>query len=86
MEEAYVLKILYQSPNYRPERVERKYLHIDLRAGCPVVCETGGPHNYILRSYELPTEDFPRYSQAIADAEKCKWLFPYDVDLQEDPV
>ena len=80
------MKILYQSPNYKPEMITNRYLHIDLRSGIPVVDETVKTKktNYTYRKYELPEEDYPRFSQAIDEAEKIKYCFPYDVELKEN--
>ena len=79
------MKVLYQSLNYRPERIERRYLHIDLHTDRPIVDECGGPHNFIMRSYELLEKDYSRYSQAIAEAQQRKYLFPFSVNLRVNP-
>lgn len=78
------MKVLYQSQNYRPERVDRRYLHIDRSTGRAVIVETGGPRNYTMRAYELPEADYARYSQAITEAQQRRGLFPYEVELRED--
>ena len=74
-------KVLYQSPNYRPERIVDRYLHIDLGTGKPVISEVG-ENRLTYRSYELPESEFTRYSMAISDAEKIKTHFPYSVKLE----
>lgn len=79
------MKVLYQSSRYKPERVKIRYLHINLASGKPVVDECDAVSGLTLRCYELPPENTPRYSRAIAAAEKIKLEFPYSVELQEDP-
>lgn len=80
------MKIHYLSPNYRPEIITNRYLHIDLGTGKPVVAETVKTRktNYTYRSYELPAEDYPRFSQAVTAAERRKHFFPNEVELRED--
>lgn len=80
------MKILYQSRNYRPDIITNRYLHIDLNTLKPVVNETvkTKKSNYIYREYELPEKDYARYSQVIAEAERIKLLFPYEVELKEN--
>lgn len=41
--------------------------------------------NYTYRQYELPKEDYPRFSKAIEEAERRKMLFPFEVELKENP-
>jgi hypothetical protein len=79
------VKILYQSPNYDPAIITHRYLHIDLRSGRPVVSETvkTAKTNYTYRSYELPEAEWPHYAKAIAEAEKLKGCFPYQVYFVE---
>lgn len=80
------MNLIYQSPNYKPDMITNRYLHIDLITLKPVVDETvkTKKSNYTYRKYELPEEDYARYSQAIAEAERIKLLFPYDVELKEN--
>lgn len=80
------MKILYQSPNYKPENVTEKYLYISLESGKPVIDETQKTTktNYTIRKYELPESEYIRYSKCIAEAEDIKMKFPYHVILRED--
>ncbi len=80
------VKILYQSPNYDPDKITNRYLRIDIGSGKPVVSETikRPKTNYTQRSYELPEEEWPRYSKAIADANKIKRCWPNEVAFVED--
>ncbi len=80
------MKILYQSPNYDPDKITNRYLRIDIGNGKPIVSETiKQPHtNYTYRSYELPEEDWPRYSKAITKAKEIMHHFPNHVHFVED--
>lgn len=80
------MKVLYQSQNYRPDTITNRYLYISLNTGKPIVNETvkTKKSNYTYRQYELPEEDYPRYSQAIKEAERRKMLFPFEVELREN--
>ena len=80
------MNVIYQSTNYRPEIITNRYLHIDLNTLKPIVSETVKTKktNYTYREYELPERDYPRYSQAIEEAERIKLLFPYEVELKEN--
>lgn len=80
------MKVLYQSPNYRSEIITNRYLYISLNTGKPVVNETVKTRksNYIYREYELPEEDYPRFSRAMEEAKRRKMLFPFEVELKEN--
>lgn len=80
------MKILYQSPNYKPELITNRYLYISLNSDRPVVDETVKTRhtNDTYRQYELPESDYARYSQAISEARKRKMLFPFEVELKEN--
>lgn len=80
------MNLIYQSPNYRPDIITNRYLYIDLDTLKPVVNETvkTTKSNYTYREYELAKKDYARYSQAIAEAERIKLLFPYEVELKEN--
>ncbi|MBE6906141.1 MAG: hypothetical protein E7476_07730 [Ruminococcaceae bacterium] len=79
------MKILYQSPNYRPETITNRYLYIS-HTGKAIVSETVKTEhtNYEYRKYELPASEYPRYSHAIKEAQKIKYQFPYEVEFKED--
>lgn len=81
------MKVLYQSPNYRPDIITNRYLYVSLNTGKPVVDETikTRKSNYTYREYELPEEDYPRFSHAIEEAKQRKMLFPFEVELKENP-
>ncbi len=81
------MRIIYQSPNYHPRIITNRYLHIDLNTDIPVVTETvkTPKTNYTYRQYELPEKDYPRFSQAIAEAQRRKMRFPFEVELKENP-
>lgn len=80
------MNILYISPNYKPEIITNRYLHIDLQSGKAIVSETVKKKhtNYTYREYELPESDYPRYSKAIQAALDLVHYFPNAVDLKED--
>ncbi len=80
------MKILYQSPNYDPDKITNRYLRIETKSGKPVVSETikRPKTNYTQRSYELPEEDWPKYSKAIAEAKEIIHHFPNHVHFVED--
>nr|WP_319488499.1 hypothetical protein [uncultured Caproiciproducens sp.] len=80
------MNILYQSPDYKPEIITNRYLYINLNTLKPIVDETVKTvhTNYTYREYELPESEYPRYSQAIEEAEKMKLCFPYEVELKEN--
>jgi hypothetical protein len=80
------MNIKYQSPNYKPEAITDRYLHIDLQTNKPVVEETikTSKTNYTYKSYELPEELYNAYSECIAEAEKIKTMFPYCVTFKEN--
>lgn len=80
------MKVLYQSPNYRPEIITNRYLYINLNTGKPVVNETVKTRksNYTYREYELPEADYPHFLQAIEEAKRRKMLFPFEVELREN--
>ena len=79
------MNIVYQSPNYKPEIITNRYLHIDLRTNKPIVEETvkTSKTNYTYRSYELPENQRNLYTRCIAEAEKLKGYFPCCVDFKE---
>lgn len=79
------MNVVYQSPNYKPEIITNRYLHIDLRTNKPIVEETVKTNktNYTYRSYELPEDQRSLYAKCIAEAEKLKGYFPYCVDFKE---
>jgi hypothetical protein len=80
------MRIVYQSPNYNPDAITNRYLHIDLLSDKVIVSETVKTvrTNNTYRSYELPEEEYPRYSKAIAKAQEIKRNFPYEVEFKED--
>lgn len=82
------MKVLYQSPDYKPELITNRYLYISLNSDRPVVDETvkTGHTNYTYRQYELPETEYARYSQAITEARKRKMLFPFEVNFKENPI
>ena len=79
------MNVLYQSPNFKPELITNRYLYIN-NTGLPVVDESvkTAHTNYTYRKYELPGSEYPRYSQAIEEAQKRRHLFPYEVELKEN--
>ena len=80
------MNVIYQSPYYKPDIITDRYLHIDIRSGKPVVNETvkTPKTNYTYRSYELPEDMYTDYSNCIADAEKIKRQFPYEIELKKN--
>jgi hypothetical protein len=75
--------IKYQSPNYKPERVTNRYLHVDISTDEVIISETEKmtKTNYTIRSYVLPKEEHEQYLKAITEAEKIKMCFPYSVEI-----
>lgn len=80
------MKVIYHSPNYKPEAITNRYLHIDLATNKPIVEETvkTSKTNYTHRSYELPEDQYGTYANCIAEAEEIKGKFPCCVDLKEN--
>lgn len=80
------MKEIYKSPNYKPENVTNKYLHVDLSSNDIIIEETQktAKTNYTIRSYILPITEHHKYSKVIAEAQKLKGYFPYCVDFKED--
>lgn len=81
------MKIIYQSPNYWPDMITNRYLHISPVSGLPIVSETvkTPQTNYTYRSYILPKKRYKQFEKVIAEAERIKMEFPNAVELEEDP-
>lgn len=79
------MKILYQSPNYDPNKITNQYLHIDLESGKPVISETVKTRrsNYTYRSYELPKQEYAQYADAILKAQDIMHTRPNAVEIKD---